>query len=62
MKRIAVIGAGSWGTALGIVAARAGHEVLLWSHNGAVVESINREHINLRYLTKAQIPDSVGRS
>jgi len=59
MKRIAVIGAGSWGTALGIVAARAGHEVLLWSHNGAVVESINREHINSRYLTEAQIPDSV---
>ena len=59
MKRIAIIGAGSWGTALGIVAARGGHEVLLWSHNGAVVESINREHVNLRYLTEAQIPDSV---
>ena len=59
MKRIAVIGAGSWGTALGIVAARAGHEVQLWSHNAAVVESINREHINSRYLTEAQIPESV---
>ena len=59
MKRIAVIGAGSWGTALGIVAARAGHEVYLWSHTGAVVESINREHINSRYLTEAPIPDTV---
>ena len=41
MKRIAVIGAGSWGTALAIIAARAGHEVQLWSRNETVVESIN---------------------
>lgn len=33
MKRIAIIGAGSWGTALAVVAARAGHEVQLWSRN-----------------------------
>jgi glycerol-3-phosphate dehydrogenase (NAD(P)+) len=59
MKRIAVIGAGSWGTALGIVAARAGHEVQLWSHNPAVVESINTEHMNPRYLTESRIPDTV---
>jgi glycerol-3-phosphate dehydrogenase (NAD(P)+) len=59
MKRIAVIGAGNWGTALGIVAARAGHEVHLWSHNLAVVESINSEHINPRYLPETQIPETV---
>ncbi|MGH9932068.1 MAG: NAD(P)H-dependent glycerol-3-phosphate dehydrogenase [Pyrinomonadaceae bacterium] len=59
MKRIAVIGAGSWGTALAILAARAGHEVQLWSHNASVVGSINREHINPRYLTEARIPDTV---
>jgi glycerol-3-phosphate dehydrogenase (NAD(P)+) len=58
MKRIAVIGAGSWGTALAIVAARAGHEVHLWSRNAAVVEAINREHINPRYLTESRIPNS----
>ena len=33
MKRIAIIGAGSWGTALATVAARAGHQVQLWSRN-----------------------------
>ena len=59
MKRIAVIGAGSWGTALAIVAARAGHEVHLWSHNASAVESINREHINPRYLTESRIPHNV---
>ena len=33
MKRIAIIGAGSWGTALAIMATRAGHLVQLWSRN-----------------------------
>lgn len=33
MKRIAIIGAGSWGTALATIAARAGHQVQLWSRN-----------------------------
>jgi glycerol-3-phosphate dehydrogenase (NAD(P)+) len=33
MKRIAIIGAGSWGTALATIAARAGHQVRLWSRN-----------------------------
>jgi glycerol-3-phosphate dehydrogenase (NAD(P)+) len=59
MKRIAVIGAGSWGTALAIVAARAGHEVQLWSRNAAVVESINRDRVNPTYLPGARFPDAV---
>jgi glycerol-3-phosphate dehydrogenase (NAD(P)+) len=33
MKRIAIIGAGSWGTALAIIGARAGHSVQLWSRS-----------------------------
>src|SRR6185436_19335382 len=59
MKRIAVIGAGSWGTALAIIAARKGHEVRLWSRNSEVVQGINRGHFNPRYLREAQIPASV---
>lgn len=59
MKRIAVIGAGSWGTALAIVAARAGHEVQLWSRNASVVESINRDRVNPTYLTDVSVPDAV---
>ena len=58
-RRVAVIGAGSWGTALAVVAARAGHDVRLWSRNAAVVESINRNHLNSLYLTDALIPNSV---
>ncbi len=54
--RVAVIGAGSWGTALGIVASRAGHDVRLWSRNALVVNSINNEHTNSEYLTGVLIP------
>ena len=57
--RLAIIGAGSWGTALAIVAARAGHSVSLWSRNPEVVSSINEKRINERYLTSAKIPGGV---
>ena len=59
MKQIAVIGAGSWGTALAVIAARAGHSVRLWSRNDAVVSSINEQHVNSRYLSSVSIPDTV---
>ena len=59
MKRIAVIGAGSWGTALGIVAARAGHAVKLWSRNPAVVTSLNDDRVNSIYLPDVEIPEGV---
>ena len=57
--RIAVIGAGNWGTGLAIMAARAGQEVSLWSRNSAVVDSINHKHTNPVYLIGAQIPEDV---
>jgi len=59
MKRIAVIGAGSWGTALCIILARAGHDVRLWSRNAEVVQSVNRDHLNAVYLTDFRIPEAV---
>ncbi|HEX8137207.1 MAG TPA: NAD(P)H-dependent glycerol-3-phosphate dehydrogenase [Pyrinomonadaceae bacterium] len=58
-KRIAVIGAGSWGTALGIVAGRAGHTVRLWSRNAEVVEAVNRDRVNTVYLAPHEIPEGV---
>ena len=60
MKRIAIIGAGSWGTALAVMAARAGHEVQLWSRNPDVIRSINDDHVNSRYLTSVQVPVTVA--
>ena len=60
MKRIAIIGAGSWGTALAIMAARAGRQVSLWTRNSDVVTSINERRVNPRYLSPILIPNEVG--
>ncbi|HVG17747.1 MAG TPA: hypothetical protein VNI02_01750, partial [Blastocatellia bacterium] len=46
MSRIAIIGAGSWGTALGITAGRARHRVRLWSRHAEVVDGINQRRVN----------------
>ncbi|HEX8493631.1 MAG TPA: NAD(P)H-dependent glycerol-3-phosphate dehydrogenase [Pyrinomonadaceae bacterium] len=59
MSCIAIIGAGSWGTALGIVAGRAGQDVCMWSRNAEVVESVNRERVNRVYLSTQTIPENV---
>lgn len=50
MKAIAIIGAGSWGTALAMVAARAGNPVRLWAHSAEVAETLERERENTVYL------------
>ena len=57
--RIAVIGAGGWGTALSVVAARAGREVRLWSRNASVVEDINERRVNGAYLEGHAVPVGV---
>lgn len=62
MRQIAIIGGGSWGTALAVIAARAGHNVALWSRSREVVESINTERVNSRYLTSTSIPANVRAS
>jgi glycerol-3-phosphate dehydrogenase (NAD(P)+) len=59
MKQIAIIGAGSWGTALAVVAARAGQVVQLWSRNQDVVDSINRYRVNSQYLSSTSIPEGI---
>jgi glycerol-3-phosphate dehydrogenase (NAD(P)+) len=62
MKHVAIVGGGSWGTALSIMAARGGNEVRLWSRNPGVVESVNRDRVNHTYLPQASIPSGVRAS
>jgi glycerol-3-phosphate dehydrogenase (NAD(P)+) len=50
-KRIAVIGAGSWGTALALAAARNQHHVKLWAREPEVANGINEAHRNPLYLS-----------
>lgn len=56
MTRIAVLGAGSWGTALALVLARNGHPVQLWGHRAGHMAALARERRNIRYLPQAPFP------
>lgn len=50
MARIGVVGGGAWGTALALVAQRAGADVTLWVREAEVVAAINRQHVNPLFL------------
>lgn len=59
---VAVIGAGSFGTCLAMLCAQqaAGRsDVTIWARDPAVVNSINREHRNPKYLTDSELPENV---
>jgi len=56
---IAVLGAGSWGTALAIHLARVGHEVALWARDPALVAEMARTRLNPRYIPDVQLPEGV---
>lgn len=58
-KKIAVIGAGSWGTALALVLASKGHTVPLWGHDKAHLQSIRVEGQNTRYLPGLKLPENI---
>ncbi len=53
---MAVIGAGSWGTALAIQLAREGHPTRLWGRDGAQLDAMRRAGCNERYLPDAAFP------
>lgn len=60
MSRIAVIGAGAWGTALAIVAGRGRkHEVRLWAYEKEVCASLEQSRINDLFLPGLTVPPSV---
>ena len=59
MKRVGVVGAGAWGTALAITAARAGSDVTLWARESEVVASINERGVNEMFLPGIKLPETV---
>jgi len=56
---IAVLGAGSWGTALALHLARQGHSVSLWCHRDAHADALLRDRQNARYLPGIELPTTI---
>lgn len=59
MNRIAVIGAGSWGTTLAVLLAGKKQAVSLWVYEQDLAEEIKRTRINTVYLPEAVIPENI---
>ena len=56
---VAVLGAGSWGTALAMVMARSGREVRLFARDEATAAGMEKARENIRYLPGIRFPDSL---
>ncbi|HEX7862293.1 MAG TPA: NAD(P)H-dependent glycerol-3-phosphate dehydrogenase [Verrucomicrobiae bacterium] len=54
--KVAVLGAGSWGTALALVLSRNRHEVMLWTHRADQAEELRARRTNERYLPGIPLP------
>ncbi|MDQ0418044.1 glycerol-3-phosphate dehydrogenase (NAD(P)+) [Croceifilum oryzae] len=62
MKNVAVLGAGSWGTALASVLAENGNETKLYARRSSAVQEINTYHTNEHYLPNASLAPSLQAS
>ncbi|MCW2787761.1 MAG: glycerol-3-phosphate dehydrogenase [Aeromicrobium sp.] len=60
MAQIAVMGAGSWGTAFALVLADAGNDVRLWGRRPELCETINSKHENSDYLPGVVLPNAIS--
>lgn len=58
-ETIAVIGAGSWGSALAILLAKAGKKIILWGHNPTHIEKLQTTRTNALYLPGVPFPSTV---
>jgi glycerol-3-phosphate dehydrogenase (NAD(P)+) len=59
-EKIVILGAGSWGTALAILAARNGCQTLLWGHNPDHVITLEQDRQNKRYLPGHPFPETLA--
>jgi glycerol-3-phosphate dehydrogenase (NAD(P)+) len=60
MRRVAVLGAGGWGTALAVHLGRVGHDVSLWARDAALASDVASQRVNGVYLPGVPLPDNVA--
>jgi glycerol-3-phosphate dehydrogenase (NAD(P)+) len=60
VTRVAVAGAGSWGTALSALLSTKGHDVCLWAFEPEVAEQITQRRENVSYLSGIKLPENLG--
>jgi glycerol-3-phosphate dehydrogenase (NAD(P)+) len=60
VQTIGIIGAGAWGTALGLVARRAGRNVTIWAREPEVAAEIDRAHANTPFLPGIGLDPAIG--
>ena len=60
MAKIAVVGAGSWGTALAQTLALGGNEVCMWARKAEVAQGITKTHRNPRYLSGIMLAETIS--
>lgn len=60
MTKAAVLGAGSWGTALAIQLASNGHDVCAWDHDAELITALQKDHENKRYLPGNKFPRTLS--
>ena len=58
-NKVAVLGAGSWGTALSVVLAHNGYDVNIWSRNKTIIQDVNEKHENVFYLPSFYLPETI---
>lgn len=60
MKKLSIVGAGSWGTALAATFAQLGHDVTLWAYQAEVVEGIRARHENPVFMPGIKLPENLS--
>jgi len=61
-EKIAVLGAGSWGTAMAIMMARAGHHVTLWGHDPEHIARLKQDRCNTQFIPDTVFPEPLSLS
>lgn len=62
MKKISIIGAGSFGTAIAVVLGHSGYSITIWAREKGVVDGINQNRFNPEYISDVKLPKSVNAS